>query len=232
MGPLCASAARAPMLRALRLPRLWGPLGARGSASDGTAGGREIQVRTLEGPDQGKSLCRGAPGKGSASAHRHRGAEAGRPGAPSSPARPGRPRPWARWGAARFGISDPARLLPGREPHVAQGRRRDRGVAAGPARRARLLLSSRSLGCAGGDARTAGLTLRSPGRSGPMKCPSSPHPQGPGGFGDEVTEPSAGRALSGRSQRGAGASRGRGRGRPRRPACWLGGGSCLFGLWT
>uniref|UniRef100_A0A286Y2D3 Enoyl-CoA hydratase domain containing 2 n=3 Tax=Cavia porcellus TaxID=10141 RepID=A0A286Y2D3_CAVPO len=41
------------MLRALRLPRLWGPLGARGSASDGTAGGREIQVRTLEGPDQG-----------------------------------------------------------------------------------------------------------------------------------------------------------------------------------
>ncbi|KAM6173629.1 enoyl-CoA hydratase domain-containing protein 2, mitochondrial isoform 2-T2 [Erethizon dorsatum] len=53
MGPLCASPARAPMLRALRLPRPWRLLGARGCASDGTAGGREIQVRGLAGPDQG-----------------------------------------------------------------------------------------------------------------------------------------------------------------------------------
>uniref|UniRef100_A0A8C2V6I5 Enoyl-CoA hydratase domain containing 2 n=1 Tax=Chinchilla lanigera TaxID=34839 RepID=A0A8C2V6I5_CHILA len=41
------------MLRALRLPCPWGHLGARGCASDGTAGGCEIQVRALAGSDQG-----------------------------------------------------------------------------------------------------------------------------------------------------------------------------------
>ncbi|XP_015091650.1 enoyl-CoA hydratase domain-containing protein 2, mitochondrial isoform X1 [Vicugna pacos] len=38
---------------ALRLPRSWRPLGARGCASEPAAAGREIQVCPLEGPDQG-----------------------------------------------------------------------------------------------------------------------------------------------------------------------------------
>ncbi|KAF5923155.1 hypothetical protein HPG69_012244 [Diceros bicornis minor] len=45
------------MLRALtsvlRLPRPWKPLRTRGCASDGAAGDREIQVRSLTGPEQG-----------------------------------------------------------------------------------------------------------------------------------------------------------------------------------
>ncbi|XP_062960747.1 enoyl-CoA hydratase domain-containing protein 2, mitochondrial isoform X2 [Cynocephalus volans] len=39
--------------RALRLPRPWMSLRARGSAPDREAGGPEIQVRALAGPDQG-----------------------------------------------------------------------------------------------------------------------------------------------------------------------------------
>uniref|UniRef100_A0A8C0WY92 3-hydroxyisobutyryl-CoA hydrolase n=1 Tax=Castor canadensis TaxID=51338 RepID=A0A8C0WY92_CASCN len=39
--------------RALRLPRPWRSNGARDCASDATAGGHEIQVRALTGPDQG-----------------------------------------------------------------------------------------------------------------------------------------------------------------------------------
>uniref|UniRef100_A0A2I3HRQ2 Enoyl-CoA hydratase domain containing 2 n=1 Tax=Nomascus leucogenys TaxID=61853 RepID=A0A2I3HRQ2_NOMLE len=42
------------MLRVLCLLRPWRPLRARGCASDGAAGGSEIQVRALAGPDQGK----------------------------------------------------------------------------------------------------------------------------------------------------------------------------------
>ncbi|XP_037683143.1 enoyl-CoA hydratase domain-containing protein 2, mitochondrial isoform X9 [Choloepus didactylus] len=41
------------LLRALRPQRFWKTLLARGCASDGAAGGPEIQVRGLEGPDQG-----------------------------------------------------------------------------------------------------------------------------------------------------------------------------------
>ncbi|EAX06763.1 enoyl-CoA hydratase domain containing 2 [Homo sapiens] len=41
------------MLRVLCLLRPWRPLRARGCASDGAAGGSEIQVRALAGPDQG-----------------------------------------------------------------------------------------------------------------------------------------------------------------------------------
>ncbi|XP_017359863.1 enoyl-CoA hydratase domain-containing protein 2, mitochondrial isoform X2 [Cebus imitator] len=41
------------MLRGLCLPRPWRPLWARGCASDGAAGGPEIQVRALAGPDRG-----------------------------------------------------------------------------------------------------------------------------------------------------------------------------------
>ncbi|XP_032152875.1 enoyl-CoA hydratase domain-containing protein 2, mitochondrial isoform X2 [Sapajus apella] len=41
------------MLRVLCLPRPWRPLWARGCASDGAAGGPEIQVRALAGPDRG-----------------------------------------------------------------------------------------------------------------------------------------------------------------------------------
>nr|XP_021528966.1 enoyl-CoA hydratase domain-containing protein 2, mitochondrial isoform X2 [Aotus nancymaae] len=41
------------MLRVLCLPRPWRSLWARGCASDGAAGGPEIQVRALAGPDQG-----------------------------------------------------------------------------------------------------------------------------------------------------------------------------------
>ncbi|XP_053432505.1 enoyl-CoA hydratase domain-containing protein 2, mitochondrial isoform X3 [Nycticebus coucang] len=41
--------------RALRLPRPWRPLRARGCASNRAAGNPEIQVRALEGPDQGIS---------------------------------------------------------------------------------------------------------------------------------------------------------------------------------
>lgn len=43
-----------PLTSALRLLRPWKPLQTRGCASDGAARGREIQVRALEGPDQGK----------------------------------------------------------------------------------------------------------------------------------------------------------------------------------
>ncbi|XP_047400349.1 enoyl-CoA hydratase domain-containing protein 2, mitochondrial isoform X8 [Sciurus carolinensis] len=43
------------MLRALPLLRPWRPLGAR-CTSDGAAGGHEIQVRALAGPDQGADL--------------------------------------------------------------------------------------------------------------------------------------------------------------------------------
>ncbi|KAM9687357.1 enoyl-CoA hydratase domain-containing protein 2, mitochondrial isoform 2-T2 [Trichechus inunguis] len=39
--------------RTLRPPRPWRPLWARGCPSDGAAGGPEIQVRALAGPDQG-----------------------------------------------------------------------------------------------------------------------------------------------------------------------------------
>ncbi|XP_001493430.2 enoyl-CoA hydratase domain-containing protein 2, mitochondrial isoform X4 [Equus caballus] len=42
-----------PLTSALRLLRPWKPLQTRGCASDGAARGREIQVRALEGPDQG-----------------------------------------------------------------------------------------------------------------------------------------------------------------------------------
>ncbi|XP_017730076.1 PREDICTED: enoyl-CoA hydratase domain-containing protein 2, mitochondrial isoform X6 [Rhinopithecus bieti] len=41
------------MLRVLCLLRPWRPLRARGCASDSAAGGSEIQVRALAGPDQG-----------------------------------------------------------------------------------------------------------------------------------------------------------------------------------
>ncbi|XP_012371934.2 enoyl-CoA hydratase domain-containing protein 2, mitochondrial isoform X1 [Octodon degus] len=53
MGLFRAFPARAPLLRALRLLRPWRALGARGSASDPTAGGCEIQVCALAGSDQG-----------------------------------------------------------------------------------------------------------------------------------------------------------------------------------
>ncbi|XP_070366005.1 enoyl-CoA hydratase domain-containing protein 2, mitochondrial isoform X11 [Equus asinus] len=42
-----------PLTSALRLLRPWKPLQTRGCASDEAARGREIQVRALEGPDQG-----------------------------------------------------------------------------------------------------------------------------------------------------------------------------------
>ncbi|XP_053432504.1 enoyl-CoA hydratase domain-containing protein 2, mitochondrial isoform X2 [Nycticebus coucang] len=58
-GPSATFPACAPMLRvvprALRLPRPWRPLRARGCASNRAAGNPEIQVRALEGPDQGIS---------------------------------------------------------------------------------------------------------------------------------------------------------------------------------
>ncbi|PNI71497.1 ECHDC2 isoform 10 [Pan troglodytes] len=47
------------MLRVLCLLRPWRPLRARGCASDGAAGGSEIQVRALAGPDQGKCAVSG-----------------------------------------------------------------------------------------------------------------------------------------------------------------------------
>ncbi|PNJ53917.1 ECHDC2 isoform 6 [Pongo abelii] len=47
------------MLRVLCLLRPWRPLRARGCASDGAAGGSEIQVRALAGPDQGKCAVPG-----------------------------------------------------------------------------------------------------------------------------------------------------------------------------
>ncbi|XP_070366013.1 enoyl-CoA hydratase domain-containing protein 2, mitochondrial isoform X19 [Equus asinus] len=45
-----------PLTSALRLLRPWKPLQTRGCASDEAARGREIQVRALEGPDQGADL--------------------------------------------------------------------------------------------------------------------------------------------------------------------------------